>query len=152
VNPERLSEVFSAGLVLALLGTALWYGVRPTGAPAAFVGPSAEELDSLSRYLQPVPPAPDVEEYDMFIPAMEAAPGAAGPPPEPAGPAPRRLTAILVVGSDPIAIIDDLQVRTGTVLPGGTQVVAIDRSGVVLREPNGSQRTLRLSATDQLGP
>jgi hypothetical protein len=162
MKPDRLREAFSVGLVLALVGTALWYGIRPTSVPSAFVGPSFEELDSLSRYLAPlsrylapVGPAPDVEDYEMFVPAGELVPtplpGPAVTEAAPPATLPHRLTAILVVGDQPTAIIDDRQVWTGSVLPGGTEVVAIDRSQVVLRGPDGSRRTLRLSENEQLG-
>ena len=83
----------------------------------------------------------------MFIPAMESVRPRFLPPATAEPPQPRRLSAILVIGGEPIAIIDDQQVRRGSVLPGGTQVVDIDRAGVVLREPDGRQRTLRLSAS-----
>ena len=148
MNIGRLAEAFSIVIVLALVATAVWFGVRPTAAPVAFVGPSPEELDSLSKYLQPVEAAPEIDNYDMFVPAGEAAifplpPSAAA---EEAAPRSRRLTAILTVGDRPIAIIDDEQVTAGAVLPGGTEVVEIGRSEVTLREPNGSRRTLRISA------
>lgn len=81
----------------------------------------------------------------MFVPASEALPSRRSSAPLSEPPQPRRLSAILVIGSEPIAILDDQQVRAGSVLPGGTEVVGIDRSGVTLREPDGRQRTLRLS-------
>src|SRR5688500_13777576 len=98
MKPDRMREAFSVGLVLALLGMALWYGIRPTSVPTAFVGPSFEDLDSLSRYLGPVGAAPDVEDYQMFVPAGEpittASPGpAVAETPTPAT-LPHRLTAI----------------------------------------------------------
>lgn len=144
---SRTRDLFTVGVVIALLGTAIWYSVRPRSVPVAFAGPTAEDLDTLSRYLQPLPPAPEVESYDMFIPATESLPPRFVPPATAEPPQPRRLSAILVIGSEPIAIIDDQQVRQGSILPGGTQVVDIDRTGVTLREPDGRQRTLRLSAS-----
>ena len=140
-------DAFSLALVVALVATALWYGMRPAAPAVAFAGPTIQDLDTLARYLVPVPPAPAVDEYDMFLPAASAPVRrtSSSLPPEP--PQPRRLSAILLIGSEPIAIIDDQQVRRGATLPGGAQVVSIDRTGVLLREPDGSQRTLRISAS-----
>lgn len=146
----RLRETSTVVIALALVVTALWYALRPTEPPPAYAGPSRLELDSLARYLGPVPPAPPLDDYDMFVPAGEPLPAPRAAPPAPVVRTTYRLSAILVVGDRPMAIIDDQQVRTGSTLPGGTQVVEIDRSQVVLRDPDGFRRTLRLTPTGRM--
>lgn len=105
--------------------------------------PDPSELDSLRRYLTPVGPAPSPDDYAAFIPALP-------------GPAPRRprtldpvrdvrVSAILIAGDRRTAIIDDRSVRVGDRLGDGAVVLSIGRDHLVLRERNGSTRTLRVS-------
>lgn len=140
------ANLVTTAMVGTLIATGMFYAFRDESVAPAAGGPQLAELDSLSRYLGPVPPAPDIESYDMYLPAS-------GPDPmylpsieayaEP--PRPRRLSAIMRVGDRPIAIIDDQQVVSGTVLPGGTVVVRIDPTEVVLRETSGREHSLELS-------
>ena len=108
------------------------------------------ELDSLSVYLAPSAPAPVLDEYGAFLPALEAEPSSPpdGSPPEESGPPPSdyAVTAIVTGGSRPLAIIDDATVAPGATLPDGARVVSIDTDRVVLRHPDGTLRTLRLKA------
>lgn len=137
------------GLLLGLLGLLLvGAAVRALSRPApraASNWPTPQELDSLSRYLQPGAPAPRIDEYDVYLPA--APPERAAPPPPVARAAPlpdRSLSAILITSSLPVAIIDDQQVRPGDRLAGGGQVLSIERDRVVVREADGTRRTLRV--------
>lgn len=140
-----VTDQFLGVLVVAMIGLGGFYLVRSKSAPDAFGGVALADLDSLSRYLEPVPPAPEIENYEMFLPAREFVP-VTRPPIFSEPPQPRRLSAIMVIGQRPIAIIDDQQVSEGEMLPGGTIVVDITPVGVTLREPNGTQRTIQLPA------
>lgn len=136
------------GLVCTALVALAVVAVRRPPAPplAERPVPAGEEIDSLSRYLGPVAPAPAVDDYDAYLPA-------ALPPPrplrreEPAGdtfePERWRLSAIMISGERPLAIINDRQVRTGEQLDGAL-VLTIERDRVVLRRRDGSRHTLRL--------
>jgi hypothetical protein len=111
---------------------------------------TAAELDSLSVYLGPSAPAPVLDEYGAFLPAIEAEPIAlAGPiPAQESEPPPSAyaVTAIVTGGSRPLAIIDDATFAPGATLPDGARVVSIEKDHVVLRHPDGTLRTLRLKA------
>lgn len=146
-----MANVFSAVVILVTVTAGGWYALRATPSPMAYQGPTLEELDTLGQYLEPGEAAPEVEDYEMFIPAQGSIPRDPGPMPGPAPVRERRLSAILVVGDQPIAIIDDQRVTAGTTLPGGTVVADIDRTEVLLREPDGSLRTLSLSASEPRG-
>lgn len=140
------ANMVTTAMVAALIGTGLFFGLRSESVAADAGGPQLAELDSLSRYLDPVAPAPDIESYDMYLPASGPDPiylppiDAASEPPRP-----RRLSAIMLIGDRPLAIIDDQQVVAGSVLPGGTEVVRIEGTEVLLREQNGREHTLQLS-------
>lgn len=137
------------GVCMALLGVTVWGRLpRSTRSPAASL-PPLEELDSLAAYQEPVEPAPTLDEYAAFIPARIPAQSRPFPDIETAPPAPEpelRVTAILVVGARPVAIINDEAVGLGGRLPGGGSVVAIERDHVIVRAPDGTRRTLRLPA------
>lgn len=134
------------GVAAVLLAVAAWWTLRPTETPVIAGWPTPEELDSLVPYLAPVAAAPRIDDYGAFLPAATA-PAPAAPRPAPLGaPAPEwRLSAVLITGDRPIAIIDDAPVGLGARLPDGSVVVAIEREQVVLRAPDGTRRTLRLS-------
>ena len=134
-----------AVLCLALVAVAARsFASRTVAAPAERL-PSAEELDSLSRYLAPGEPAPGLDSYAVFIPA---GPELAAPaPPAPAPPqATLELSAILISGARPIAIINDEAVGAGTRLEDGSTVLEIQRDHVIVRRPDGTSRRLTLSA------
>jgi hypothetical protein len=108
--------------------------------------PSAEELDSLSRYLARGEPAAGIDSYAVFIPATPA-PVDAPPAAAPAPPAvPLELSAILISGARPVAIINDEAVSAGSRLQDGSTVLDIQRDHVVVRRPDGTSRRLTLSA------
>ena len=118
--------------------------VTPTTAGAI---PTPEHLDSLARYLQPVQPAARLDDYGMYIPADEPPPYQAGVrDADPPRAAPDwRVSAIIIAGDRPIAIIDDQTVSSGSTLPDGSVIEAIERDHVVIREPNGVRHRLSLT-------
>jgi hypothetical protein len=134
-------------LLIACVGmliAGVWFAIRPTEAPAAFTGPTPQELDSLRRYLEPVPPAPEPDDYQMYLPALDG-PRALSRAAPPSSYPSRRVSAILFAGGQPLAIVDDQQVREGSPLSAGARVVSIQRDHVIVREADGTQRTLRVA-------
>jgi hypothetical protein len=138
----------AAGVLL--VGAIAWANTAP--APAASdLSMSAAELDSLSVYLTPSAPAPMLDQQAAFLPEARRLEPPAGPidpgPEDLAVVAPlRSVSAILTGGGGALAIIDDVTVGPGALLPDGARVVSIDRESVVLRETDGTIRTLRLKA------
>ena len=134
-------------LCLAFAGVAAWsLSSREVEQGAAGV-PDAVELDSLSRYLAPVAPAPRLDDYAVFLPARR--PARFAPEPEPAQEPPAsswELSAIMIAGVRPVAIINDEAFVAGARLPDGAVVLQIERDHVVIRAPNGTRRRLVLSA------
>lgn len=109
--------------------------------------PEVAELDSLTRYLAPVEPAPRPDDYGAFIPAR---PAPASPRPRAREPATTlRLSAILIAGDRRVAIINDRDVRQGDRVGPDAVVLSIGRDHVVIRERDGSPRTLRLTTGTQ---
>ena len=141
------------GIVFGMMcGALLVAAIALANSPPAPAGPTpvltAAELDSLGVYLGPSAPAPVLDEYGAFLPALEEEPPRnAGPAPA-AGPPPTdyAVSAIVTGGSRPLAIIDDAAVAPGATLPDGARVVSIEKDHVVLRHPDGTLRTLRLKA------
>lgn len=136
------------GLCLAVLALGGWAAGRD--APPARPGPwpSAAELDTLARYLDPAAPAPALDDYAAFLPAAPRPlprPARVGEPVAEAPPMSWRLTAVLIAGDRPVAILNDQHVRPGDALEGGARVVSIARDHVVVREPNGARRTVWLA-------
>ena len=129
---------------IALLATTVWAAGRDPEPPPSH-WPAPEELDSLSRYLVAGEAAPRLDDYAVFLPAADA-PVRWNPPAatEPEPMADLRLTAILITGGRPLAIVNDRHVRPGQAVDGGAVVVSIARDHVVVRERNGMLRTLRL--------
>ena len=137
----RTIAVIAAGA--ALLATTGW-AMRRAPEPPPSQWPAPEEIDSLSRYLVPGEPAPRMDDYTVFLPA-EAAPRVwLAPTSEPETLTDLRLSAILIAGDRPLAIINDRHVRPGQTLENGVVVVSIARDRVVVRERSGTVRTLRL--------
>jgi hypothetical protein len=135
-----------AAVTLVMLAT---WSVNREGLQAAQHWPSPEEVDSLSRYLGPVGAAPELDAYEAFVPAADAPDEPYAPVSQPLAPPPtRRLSAIMIGGPRPVAIIDNRQVGPGDRLDGGGIVESITRDRVIVRERNGQLRTLSLSAND----
>lgn len=149
-DPARARTLASAGVSLALVALTLW-AVRGRGTPpeqlAGGALPAPAEMDSLERYLAPVPPAPPLDAYEQYIPA----PAAAAPAPRAAAPETEpepewRVSAILLSGGTPVAIINDRPVRLGDHLPDGSRVESILRDQITLVAPSGRRHVLRLES------
>lgn len=147
----RLRGPLVLGASALLLSVAAWWLVRPVEARQIAGWPAPEELDTLSRYLSPAQPAPRLDEYQAYLPAA-AEPVRSLPAPQPTPPVSLRLSAVLITGDRPMAIINDIPVAPGARLPGGAEVVSIEREQVVVRDPDGTRRTLRLSPEAGAGP
>ena len=138
--------LFAAASIVLMAFTVRF--LRADASPtAAGTIPTPEHLDSLGRYLQPVRPAPRPDDYEIFFPAEDRPlPQAGWPDAEPPREAPtRRVSAIIIAGSRPIAIIDDQTVAPGSTLPDGSIVESIEREYVVIRAPNGVRHRLSLT-------
>ena len=53
-----------------------------------------------------------------------------------------RVSAILIGGAQRAAIINDVLVRVGDTLPGGTKLTSVEQDRVVLTESNGTAHTV----------
>lgn len=119
--------------------------------------PSAEELDSLSKYLKPgqlqgIPrlvgntqlPGNDIDPFVSFEPAVTA--DTSGQATEPKAIARDRyvVSAILISSEKRIAVINELLVTVGSMLPGGFRVTAIENAHVQIVAPNGQTRMLSI--------
>lgn len=139
---RTIAVIATGAILLATTGWAMQRAPEPP--PSQW--PAPEEIDSLSRYLAASEAAPSIDDYAVFLPA-EAAPRVWIPPvtvSEPERLTELRLSAILIAGNRPLAIINDRHVRPGETLDGGAVVVSITRDRVVVRERSGTIRTLRL--------
>lgn len=149
-RPDRRAVSIGAGAAL-LLALSAWALARPIAELPPTQLPHPEELDSLSRYLSVAAPAPRLDDYGAFVPARRIEPLPAPLPPvaEPVAEAPTpswQLSAILIAGGRPVAVIDDQAVAPGGRLPDGSVVLAIETDHVLLRSPGGRQHRLTLRA------
>lgn len=138
------------GMACGVLATGAVARARTVAIPPVVDPPlTTAELDSLSAYLSPSAAAPALDEYGAFLPPM--APEQPVDPPyatsHERGPEREwRVSAIVTGGVRSIAVIDDVTIRAGGILPDGSRVVAIGADHVILRDPDGTLRTLRLKA------
>ena len=135
------------GLCLSLAGVTGW-SFTPRAMERAGAGaPPPIEADSLSRYLEPASAAPRLDDYAVFLPAIEPAPRYVGPAPVVDGPLTEwELGAIMIAGGRPLAILNDETVAAGARLFDGSVVLEIGHDHVVIRAPNGTLRRLVMSA------
>lgn len=148
VSPTPRAAAFAAACVV-LVAIAAWQLRARDAAPTETSLPSPEALDSLEPYLKPVAAAPRLDDYTAFVPAAAPPTPVGAPLSPPAAPAPRvdwRVSAILVAGGRPTAILNDESVGVGARLADGTRVEAILQDRVIIRAPDGTRRTLWLSA------
>lgn len=144
VPDARGAAVAAVGALLVALAVAAWTDRTPAVAEAPW--PSAAELDSLTAYLAPSAPAPRVDDYAAFVPAPHAS-LAAPPANAPAAAQTEvQLSAILIAGARPMAIINDQTVLPGARLEGGAVLLSIEPDHVLIREPDGSRRRVFLTA------
>lgn len=146
-SPLRTVLVASMALLLLALSVRAW---RSRSVELPLTGlPAPEEMDSLSRYLAPVDPAPRLDDYAAFLPARPEPLRYAVPVEEPVAPEVAtvwQLSAILIAGARPVAIINDQAVAPGARLDDGTVVLEIAKDNVLIRAPNGARRRLFLTA------
>jgi hypothetical protein len=115
--------------------------------------PSAEELDSLRGYVSRTPPVPERQPEqstaytlggtDPFAKVTRAEVRAM-PVSGFSGPAAPRwvVSTIMITENRRVAVINGVLANTGTVLPGGARVLAIEPDHVVLAESNGARREI----------
>jgi len=135
-------------ICLVFAGIAAWAFTTRDAEPYAARTPTAEELDSLGRYLAPVAPAARLDDYAVFLPARRPArfvPAEPAPAEEPSTSS-WHLSAIMIAGARPVAIINDQPFAAGARLPDGAVVLEIEPDHVVIRAPNGARRRLELAA------
>jgi len=151
-RPLRWAFVVACVVVAGLLGR--WTVRLPaSGAAGAAPWPAPAELDSLAVYLAPVPdPGARYGSVGVRL-AAGSDPfddPAAGVVVEPAGHAAAsagggwRVSAILDAGGRRVAIVNDVVVGVGDLLPGGARVDSIGRDRVSIVERGGARRTLRM--------
>lgn len=149
-EPLRLRTWLLAGMVILLAASLAWtFGLVGGDGPGPRVlyAESADSLNAqvagLAPYLVPVGAAPEAEDFDAFLPALEGAPLPDYEPPA-LPTAPLRVSSILIAGGRRVAIINDRAVRPGDTVDGA-EVVDIESNHVVVRDQNGSRRILEVT-------
>lgn len=160
---ESLLRFGAIVLPVVLISAAAHSALKPLPVAAAVPAgvPTADEFDSLTRYLK-APPAQGVpslvsaarvqtDSYDPFASADFMATEA---PVTASTSAPVReryvVTAILISKDRRVAVIDDALISVGSVLPGGIRVIAIENDHVEIVGPGGTRRMLTIK--DSSGP
>lgn len=132
-------------LSAALVG---WFALQEPVEELAARWPDAQRLDSLAVYVVPSAPTPPIDDYGVHLPALEPIRPNFGGTAVEAPPPDWRLSAILISGNRPVAIIDNQPVRPGEALEDGTTVVRIEPTQVIVRDVQGRQHTLRVANGD----
>jgi hypothetical protein len=109
---------------------------------------SPPQLESLALYLKPIapsPPAPLVEpfvapRYDADEPTRP--PSGTVPPAKPGW----TVSAILISDVRRVAVVNEELVTIGSRTTSGARIVAIEPDHVVLTEPGGARRVVRVAA------
>lgn len=127
---------------LVLVG---WYALRSPVADLAARWPDPARLAMLSPYSGPAAATPAIDDYSMHLPAIEPVRPRVPRPSEEVVTGGWRVSAILISGNQPIAIIDDQQVRPGSRLADGTVVERIEPTQVIVRDVLGRSHTLRVA-------
>lgn len=132
---------------LGSAGLALWAVLRPGVADMTVRWPTVQSIDTLAAYVGPAAPVDEIDDYSEHLPALPRQEIPVAPEPYVAeAPQPTwRLSAILIAGDRPVAIIDDQQVRPGDRLEDGTIVEEIGPGQVILTDPYGRRYTLRIA-------
>lgn len=168
---ETLLRVAGICLPMLLLAVGARYALKPAkNGPAISAGiPSAEELDSLSKYLTARPSRgvpviasvnrTQIDQPDPFVsmdfaPAKNAGDSASAAGTQPAvRPVPRDryvVSAILIASDKRLAVVNESVVTVGTMLPGGFRVTAIENDHVEIVAPSGVRRML--TVRESTGP
>jgi hypothetical protein len=139
---------------MVLVAAWIWVLGQQRPAPEAAAWPTAETLDSLSRYLVPVAAAPPIDEYAVYLPAASISRAEA---PAMVAEAPVleaaawRVSAILITDRRRLAIINDRPVRVGDRLENGARVAAIERDHVIIKGSRGTRYTLHPTVGEEPG-
>ncbi len=156
---DTLLRVAGISLPMILVAFAAHSALKPPkNPPTVSPGiPSAEDLDSLSRYLKarPLGAVPRLvgnarfpgDEVDPFVSVdYAAAPEPTGSPTDPKPVVRDRyvVTAILISSDRRIAVINETLVTVGSMLPGGFRVTAIENDHVQIVAPSGASRVLAI--------
>jgi hypothetical protein len=120
--------------------------------------PSAEELDSLSKYLAARAPQSSpglgafdrsrIDSYDPFASAEFVEMNVSSTAPVPQVRDRYVVTAILISRDKRVAVINDALVSVGSILPGGVRVTAIENDHVEIVGRSGTRRMLAIKDTE----
>ncbi|MBA3656307.1 MAG: hypothetical protein H0W69_03030 [Gemmatimonadaceae bacterium] len=157
MSPAR-NPYLRIGAVVLLIATVTFLAqsvLKRTGdAPIlSSVIPTAENMDSLGRYLAPlqataVPVLDNVSQLriDNSDPFRSETDSTSETVPQAATiltpPTQYVLSAILISTDNRLAVVNETLVSIGTVLPGGTRVTAIEPDHIVIVAPSGIRRML----------
>jgi hypothetical protein len=104
------------------------------------------QLESLALYLKPIAAAPPAPLVEPFVPPryeddepVEAPTGSPGRPGW-------TVSAILISDVRRVAVVNEELVTIGSRTAGGARIVAIEPDHVVLTEPGGARRVVRVAA------
>ena len=159
---EPLLRIAGICLPILLISVAAHRALKPPAVTAEVSTgiPSAEELDSLSRYLAARPPqsAPgfgivgrsNFDQFDPFASAEFVELNVSSTAPVPRVRDRYVVTAILISKDRRVAVINDTLVSVGSILPGGIRVTAIENDHVEIVGRSGTRRML--SIKDSEGP
>lgn len=159
---DTLIRIAGISLPMLLVAFAAHNALKPPkNAPTVSPGiPSAEELDSLTRYLVPrqsrgvpiVAVATPVQfnQPDPFVSIEYVAAPDTTVSQAVVRPVPRDryvVSAILISSDRRIAVINEQLVTLGSMLPGGFRVTAIENDHVQIVAPTGASRVLTIRET-----
>lgn len=106
------------------------------------------QLESLALYLKPIPPGAPAPLVEPFLPPTyeddepAGAPDGTVSPPKPGW----TVSAILISDVRRVAVVNEELVTIGSRTAGGARIVAIEPDHVVLTEPGGARRVVRVAA------
>lgn len=105
------------------------------------------QLESLAPYLKPIAPAPPAPLVEPFAPPSydDDPPIQAVNTGSPAKPG-WTVSAILISDVRRVAVVNEELVTIGSRTAGGARIVAIEPDHVVLTEPGGARRVVRVAA------
>lgn len=153
---DREWPIYTVTVVVALLLPVYWMVGPESRLRPEEIGGDVALQDPVERHLWPVPmvdadapvePVSGTPASDPFRFGSEprtSAPAPAGSPsrPEEDGRSRWRVSAILTMGGEQVAIVNDIPVRVGDLLPGGVEVTSVTSDRVVLTRPDGGRVVL----------
>lgn len=160
---DREWPIYTATVVVALLLPVYWMVGPESRLRPEEIGRAVALQDTLERYLRPVPaegvvpagegeisptetvsgrPASDPFRFGSEPRTSARAPTGSPSRPEEDGRDRWRVSAILTMGGEHVAIVNDTPVRPGDLLPGGVEVTSVTSDRVVLTRPDGGRVVL----------